>query len=129
MEREFFMRDKAHLPTGERERQWAARTVELTSALGSTTTTATGPIDPTQSINSEIYDTKHLTLEQRMATVPVMEAGMARCHSVNPSTLYGWPFPADFGYAGQSDDPQPQSTTGCPLKLQGSGQEALDKLS
>jgi hypothetical protein len=94
MERELFMRDKAHLPTGERERQWAARTVELTSALGSATVTATGPIDPTQSINSEIHDTKHLALEQRMATVPVMATGMARCHSVNPSTLSGWPFPS-----------------------------------
>lgn len=84
MEREMFMRDKAHLPTAERERQWAARTVELTTALGSAI--ATGPIDPAPSIHGEIHHTEYPALEQRTAITPAMAAGMARCHSVNLTT-------------------------------------------
>ncbi len=91
MEREMFMRDKAHLPTGERERQWAARTLKLTTALGPAITT--GAIEGIDSISSEIHDTKQLALEPRTSTIPTMAAGMARCHSVNLSTSSGCPFP------------------------------------
>lgn len=92
MERELFMRDKAHLPTAERERQWAARTVELTTALWSAI--ATGPIDPARSIHTDIFDTEYLSSEQRTAMTPASAAGMARCHSVNLSTWSGLPFPS-----------------------------------
>lgn len=81
MERELFMGDKAHLPTGERERQWAARTVALTTALGSAI--VSGPIDPSHPTNREIHTNKYLPMEHRRATTPSMAAGMARSHSVN----------------------------------------------
>lgn len=78
MEKELFLKGKAHLAPGEQERQWAARTAELTSALGSAT-----------AFDSSDLGSPHLKRPSDQEPVHPTSAtpsNMARCHSDNPAT-------------------------------------------
>lgn len=91
MEKEMFMNANAHLPTDEQNRQWAARLVELTSALGSATPTTAVPAKTGAPSDAGICGSTLPGNQQRAATLPGSATGMARCHSVIPSPLFDWP--------------------------------------
>lgn len=78
MEKEIFLKGKAHLAPDEQERQWAARTAELTSALGSTT-----------AFEPAVLGSPHLKLpsnQEPIHSTSAAPSNMARCHSDNLAT-------------------------------------------
>ena len=90
MERELFMSGKPHLSQDEKERQWAARALELTSALGSAPTVvsvnkAHAADIPPSSCNLQAHG-------KWDAHVPPKVAAMARRHSVTLPLPSGRPF-------------------------------------
>ena len=81
MEKEIFLKGKAHLAPDEQERQWAARTAELTSALRSVT-----------AFEPAVLGSPHLKLpsdQEPVHSTSAPPSNMARCHSVIMPAFHG----------------------------------------
>lgn len=79
MEKEIFLEDKSHLPPHEQERLWAARTAQLTSALGTTNVQdLTDLSDPSLDLPSS---------DQRLQPNSAAPSGLARSQPVIASVI------------------------------------------